>query len=184
MKSIVLLHGLAIMQFLESKVNTTTTSLQPTLISEYVNPVLSATRDVFEMMLGCTPKRTGLKIKEMQTCSQYAVSGVIGVTGRAVGTIVLCLPKQMAIDVLQRMVGTETDSITAEVCDAVGELTNMIAGAAKAQLAHLNLSLSLPNVVRGESYDVSYPSDVSPFCILFESELGPFVIEVGFSKVS
>jgi len=165
-------------------VDTTTASLQNTLISEYVNPVLRASRDVFEMMLGCTPKRVGLKIKGEQTCSEYAVSGVIGVTGRAVGTIVLCLPKQMAIDVLQRMVGTDTDSITAEVCDAVGELTNMIAGAAKAQLAHLNLSLSLPNVVRGESYDVSYPSDISPFCILFESELGSFMIEIGFSKVS
>src|SRR5438309_399703 len=109
--------------------STATTMLTPALIAEYVNPVIRATRDVFEMMLGCVPKRVGLKIKE-QCSPEYSVSGVIGITGRAVGTIVFCMPKQMAIDVLQRMVGTAVDSITPEVRDAVGELTNMIAGAA------------------------------------------------------
>lgn len=158
-------------------------TLDSARVADFINPVLRATRDVFEMMLGCTPKRVGLKMKE-QTCSEHSVSGVIGITGRVVGTIVVCLPKQMAIDLLERMVGTHADSVTAEVCDAVGELTNLIAGAAKTQLAHLNLSVSLPNVVSGEAYDVAYPSDVSPFCILFESELGSFVIEAGFSMIS
>ncbi len=160
-----------------------TTSTQSEMISEYVNPLLSATRNVFEMMLGCTPKRVGLTLK--QHCrAEQAVSGVIGLTGRAVGTIVLQLPTNMAIEVLFRMVGTRAETINSEVCDAVGELTNMIAGAAEAQLSHLNLSLSLPTVINGYSYDVSYPSDVVPFCILFESDLGSFVIETGFSQIS
>ena len=162
---------------------TPTKTLSSNLIADYVNPVIGATREVFEMMLECTPKRVGLKLKEKPGCS-HGVSGVIGITGKAVGTIVVSLPTTMAIEILRRMVGTEADSANAEVCDAVGELTNMIAGAAKAQMAHLELSLSLPNVVSGESYDVSYPSEVSPFCILFESEMGPFTIEVGFSSVS
>lgn len=161
----------------------TSTTLSSNLLADYVNPVILATRDVFAMMLDCTPRRVGLKVKDHAGC-RNSVSGVIGITGRTVGTIVLSLPTPVAIEVLKRMVGTEADSITHEVCDAVGELTNMIAGAAKAKLGHLELSLSLPNVVSGESYDVSYPSDVSPFCILFESEIGAFAIEAGFTKVS
>jgi chemotaxis protein CheX len=161
----------------------TNATLDSARVADFINPVLGATRDVFEMMLGCTPKRVGLKLKE-PCAAGGSVSGVIGITGGVVGTIGVRLPKQMAMDVLERMVGTKADAITPDVCDAVGELTNLIAGAAKSKLAHLNLSVSLPNVVSGEAFDVAYPSDVSPFCILFDSELGSFVIEAGFSQVS
>lgn len=161
----------------------TATPVSSAATADYVNPVIRATRDVFEMMLGCTPKRVGLKLKDGQNTS-FAVSGVIGITGRAVGTIVFCMSETMAREVLKRMVGTEAPSINAEVCDAVGELTNMIAGAAKAQLAHLELSVSLPNVISGQAHVVHYPSEVKPFIILFESDMGPFAIEVGFSSAS
>lgn len=161
----------------------TITPLTSANTAEYVNPVIRATRDVFEMMLGCTPKRVGLKLKEEQS-ADFAVSGVIGITGRAVGTIVFCMTESMAREVLKRMVGTEASTIDAEVCDAVGELTNMIAGAAKAQLAHLELSISLPNVISGEAHVVHYPSEIRPFIILFDSDMGPFAIEVGFSAAS
>jgi hypothetical protein len=30
---------------------------------------------------------------------------------------------------------------------------------------------------------VHYPTEVTPICILFESELGEFIIEVGFAKL-
>lgn len=161
---------------------TATASPESARVADFVNPVLRATREVFETMLGCTPKRVGLKIKDHVT-SENSVSGLIGITGLTIGTISVRLPEDMAIEVLDRMTGTRADSVTPDVCDAVGELTNMIAGSAKAQLAHLDLSLSLPNVVTG-SFDVSYPTEVQPFCVLFESDLGPFVIEAGFTKLS
>jgi chemotaxis protein CheX len=161
----------------------TATSLSSAATADYVNPVIKATRDVFEMMLGCTPKRVGLRLKDDQP-GTFAVSGVIGITGRAVGTIVFCMSEKMAKEVLKRMVGTEAPSINAEVCDAVGELTNMIAGAAKSQLAHLELSISLPNVISGDPHSVHYPSEIKPFIILFDSELGSFAIEAGFSTGS
>lgn len=148
--------------------------------ADCVNPVLTATREVFEMMLGATPRRTGLVFRG-QSPLGCQVSGVVGITGRAVGTIVVCLPKAVALEVLKRMVGTESTEIDDKVCDAVGELTNMIAGSAKAKLTDLDLSIGLPNVISGTDYEVSFPTDVKPFCILFDSELGPFQIEVGFS---
>ena len=162
----------------------TTTAATSTMTAEYVNPVISATRDVFEMMLGCTPKRSGLQLKG-DTTPTHDVSAVIGVTGSSSrGTIVLSFSKQVAIQVLERILGTVETEINAEVCDAVGELTNMIAGAAKAQLAHLDLSISIPNIVVGRDHKVMYSSEVQPICILFESEIGEFLIEVGFARVN
>ena len=44
----------------------------------------------------------------------------------------------------------------------VGELTNMVAGAAKAELDEYELKISLPNVITGESYSVRFPSKATP----------------------
>jgi chemotaxis protein CheX len=151
--------------------------------ADYVNPVIRATRDVFEMMLGCTPKRVGLTLKTEDAQNPFAISAVIGITGRATGTIVFYVSESTALQALQRMTGTEASRVDEHVCDAVGELTNMIAGAAKAQLAELQLSISIPNVVHGDRHSVYFPSHVTPFRILFDSELGPFCVEVGFTAL-
>lgn len=152
------------------------------LTAEYVNPLIVATRNVFAAMLGCVPNRTGLRLRSADD-PRHEVSAVIGVTGKAVGTIVLSLSQQAACEVLQRMIGTEAAQITGEVCDAVGELTNMIAGASKAQLAKYELSISLPNVISGNNHRIHFPSNVRPMVIEFESEIGPLTIEVGFTGV-
>lgn len=152
------------------------------LTAEYGNPVISATRSVFEMMLGCTPVRTGLRLRTLDV-PRHEVSAVIGISGKAAGTIVLNLSRGAACEVLRRMVGVETDSISREVCDAVGELTNMIAGSAKAQLAKYELSISLPNAISGSDHVIHFPSDVQPLVISFESDIGPFTIEVGFTGI-
>lgn len=152
------------------------------LTAEYTNPVIAATRSVFEMMLGCTPVRTGLRLKAQGETSQD-VSAVIGISGKAAGTIIVGLSRDTACQVLQRMVGSAATEVTPEVCDAVGELTNMIAGAAKAQLAKYELSISLPNVVTGHSYVMHAPTDVHPLLISFDSEIGPLTIEVAFTGI-
>ena len=151
-----------------------------TLTADYINPVVTATRTVFQTMLGCTPTRTGLVLKEKMS-PHYELSAVIGISGKVAGTIVLSLSRGAALQVLNRMVGVEAQEITTEVCDAVGELTNMIAGSAKSQMERLELSISLPNIVSGDDHVVHFPSNVQPICLIFESEIGPFAIEVGFS---
>ena len=153
------------------------------LTADYINPVIASTRNVFETMLGCTPKRTGLMLKE-NMYPKYELSAVIGISGKAAGTIVLSLTRETALQVLDRMVGIQADDINTEVCDAVGELTNMIAGSAKAKMEQLELSISIPNIVSGNGHQVHYPSNVTPICIVFESEIGCFAIEVGFSSLA
>lgn len=153
-----------------------------TLTAEYVNPVITATRSVFEMMLNCVPVRTGLRLRSADD-QRHEMSAVIGITGKAAGTIVLNLSQHAACEVLERMVGIQATAINREVCDAVGELTNMIAGSAKAQLAKYELSMSLPNVISGSDHVIHFPSDVQPMIISFESEIGPLTIEVGFTGI-
>lgn len=150
------------------------------LTSNCINPVLSATKSVFEAMLGCSPVRKGIVLKDSSQ-PRYEISAVIGVTGRANGTIALSLKSSTAIEVLDRLVGIQAEEINAEVCDAIGELTNIIVGNTKAKMEELQLSISIPNIITSSGHHVHYPSKVTPICIEFDSEIGPFTVEVGFA---
>jgi chemotaxis protein CheX len=148
---------------------------------DYVNPVIQSAIDVFDKMLNCKAKRIDLKLKET-TAPLHELSAIIGVSGKATGTYVLSLSEQVAIEILNRMVGIEATELDDDVCDAAGEILNMIAGQAKAKLQKLELSLSLPSMITGKNHEIRYPSDVRAICVLFESEIGPFAIEVGFAS--
>ncbi|GAB4142623.1 MAG: chemotaxis protein CheX [Planctomycetaceae bacterium] len=150
------------------------------MTAQCVNPVIRSTITVFETMLGTTPTRTGLLLKESKN-PRHEISAVIGVTGKIAGTIVVSMSKTAAFGVLDALVGIKADEINSDVCDAVGELTNMIAGSSKAQMEKLELSISIPNIISGENHNVHYPSNVQPLCIEFSSDIGPFTIEVGFT---
>lgn len=152
------------------------------LTAEFINPVITSVRSVFETMIGCSPKRLGLQLKD-SACPSHELSAVIGVTGKAVGTIVVSFSRQAAFQVYERFLGATADAITPEVCDAMGELANMIAGGAKSRLETLNLSIGLPTVISGVAHEVHYPSNMMPLCVPFESEIGNFSIEIGFRSL-
>lgn len=162
---------------------TTAAPTASALTAECINPVISSTLTVFETMLNVTPVRTGLALKSSREPA-HAISAVIGVTGKIAGTIVLSMSSTASFGVLDRMVGIEATEINADVCDAIGELTNMIAGAAKAQMEKLELSISIPNIISGPNHNVHYPSNVQPICIDFDSDIGAFAIEVGFTGIT
>jgi chemotaxis protein CheX len=82
------------------------------------------------------------------------------------------------------MLLTPADEVTeTEMVDAVGELANMVAGAAKARLEAFELSVSLPSVITGKAHTVRFPSNVTPICVPFETGWGPLTLEVGMSSV-
>lgn len=160
----------------------TSTQITAETTTALINPIISAVIRTFESMLECTPKRTRLELKK-QDASGYPLSAIVALTGKLNGTIVFNVSEPVALGVLQRLVFEEAAEITPEVCDAVGEVANMIAGSAKAELSHLNLSLGIPSMVLGKDHEVFYPPEVSqPMCVHFDCELGPFLIEFGFRQ--
>ncbi len=146
--------------------------------AEYINPFLSATVAVFDTMLGCKLGRRDPFVKESFQ-PEHEVSGIIGLSGRAKGTVVLSLNKEAALQATSVLLKEKRTELNAEVIDAIGELTNIIAGNAKSQLEHLALNVSLPTVVTGSDVSIEFPRDVSPICIPFESSWGQISVEVG-----
>ena len=148
--------------------------------AEYINPFLTSTISAFDTMLGCTLVR-GTPYVKNGAQPEHEVSGVIGLSGRAKGTIVLGLGREAALSAAEALLQERPPEINADVTDAVGELANIIAGSAKAQLEHLRLSVGLPTVITGKGHCVEFPRQVTPICIPFQSDWGPVAVEVGLT---
>lgn len=146
--------------------------------AEYINPFLTAAISAFDTMLGCTLTRGTLYVKNGSQ-PEHEVSGIIGLSGKAKGTVVLGLGREAALSAAETLLEERPPEINADVTDAVGELANIIAGSAKAKLENLSLSVSLPTVITGKGHCVEFPRQVTPICIPFESKWGPITVEVG-----
>ncbi len=146
--------------------------------AEYINPFLVSTSSVFSQMLGINVTRQAPFIRR-DFQPQHDVTGIIGLTGKTTATVAVSVPKQMALTVTGTLLGETPDDINNQVVDAVGEITNMVAGGAKAQLESLALNLGLPTVIIGKSSFIAFPSAATPMSIPFDCPLGAFVVEVG-----
>jgi chemotaxis protein CheX len=144
----------------------------------HINPFLRSVAHTFSTMLGAQTKRGELSLGDPRK-RKYPISGIIGLSGEATGMVVINLSEEVAIKAASKLLLEEQTKINDEVIDAVGELANMIAGQAKAELTEYNLSISLPSVVTGEGHEVRFPSNKPPLCVPFETDLGPLFLEVG-----
>lgn len=149
----------------------------------YINPFIESTVSVFDTMLGCSATRTGLQVNDRFE-PEYDVTGIIGLSGKASGDIVISFEKALALSATEALIGVHYDAITDDVIDTIGELTNMIAGSAKSSMADLELKLALPTVIVGKNHSIRFPSKVKPVSIPFESDWGSFSIEVGLLECS
>lgn len=146
--------------------------------ADLINPFLTSTASVFTTMLGTEVQRKKPFLRTNFT-PQFDVTGIIGLNGKAIGTVALSIKSDMALAVTEQLIGERPTEVNSQVVDAVGELTNMIAGAAKAQLPQLEMSVGLPTVVIGKAPCIAFPSRATPIAIPFECKWGSFVVEVG-----
>ncbi|MCD6507354.1 chemotaxis protein CheX [Candidatus Poribacteria bacterium] len=164
--------------------------------AEYINPFVAALENFCEMMLGCKVERGKLKLANSaleiehpdvdQAFAKYDITALIGLSGKARGTVALLFPAKTALMITRRFL--ETDKIFKiddTVIDAVAEMVNIVAGSAKRQLSdELGLiKLSLPTVVRGRNFEIKYPTGSVWLQIPFNSTLGPFFMQVSFEKI-
>ncbi len=147
--------------------------------AEHINPFVESTANVFGTMLNCELTRGAIQLKQSSQ-PLYEISGIIGLTGLAAGTVVLSLPRETAFAATQTMLMLDAPptEINSDVTDAIGELANMVAGAAKAKLEALHMSVTVPTVVVGQA-QIDFPSRMSPILIPFTSPFGPLSVEVG-----
>jgi len=150
--------------------------------AEHINPFLTALSNTFSTMLQCETRRGEISLSSVGG-QKYPISGVIGLSGKAVGTVVINMSEEVALQGASAMLMMEMTEIDDDVLDAVGEIANMIAGQAKAELDEYDLSVSLPNIITGEGHEVRFPSDAKAIAVPFDTDLGPLRLIVGLEAV-
>lgn len=148
-------------------------------MDDYLIPFVDSTFSVFQTMLNCQLKQ-GEALQNDRFQPQYDVSGVIGLSGEVSGTVILSVEREVALQATQALLGAAPDEVDEEVIDAIGELTNMVAGGAKTKLTTFNMSLALPAVITGRNHAIAFGSRVRPVAVPFQSEWGAITVEVGF----
>lgn len=149
--------------------------------AEHVNPFIKATIETFTAMVNVkvTPGKVKLKGKED---SDYDVSGIIGLGGGAKGSVAVSFPRLSALAMVRAFTGEKVVTNTVMV-DAIGELANIIAGAAKKDLTQYKISISLPTVVMGEKHAINGPVDTINMVVPFDSECGKFYLALSFKSL-
>jgi len=150
---------------------------------KYINPFLQASMNLFKTHLGL--KVTSAKPFLMEDPHDlYEVSGIIGLAGETEGAVVLSFSRETAINIVSRMSGKRYHALGTEIIDGVGELINIIAGNAKQGLLEFRIKISLPGVITGNTYRIHWPDGVPVICIPFESDAGPFTVNVSLKGAS
>jgi chemotaxis protein CheX len=148
---------------------------------EHVNPFIKATLETFTMMVGVKATIGKPRLKG-DTAVTHDVSGIIGLTGDAKGAVALSFPENTAIDTVARFIGEPLTEMSPDVHDAIGELANIIAGAAKRDLTDFKISISLPTVVSGAGHQIYEAKDVLSMLIPFQYDNFTFDLAVALKS--
>lgn len=151
----------------------------------FINPFLEAVVSVLGTMANVEGKPGKPYVNTTRTATGD-VTGIIGITGQSAGTMSLTLSKGAILLIVNNMLHESYTDLNDDIADAVGELTNMIAGQARMHLSQqgLNFQASTPSVIMGKGHRLSHVSGSPILAIPFTTEGGDLVVEVAFADVA
>lgn len=145
--------------------------------SSYVMPFVRSIQNVFSTMLHTQVTVLKPRLRETPETG-HDVSGVIGFTGQVTGAVVLGFPRASAEQLVSRFVGSPVDMEHPDFTDAVGEVVNMVAGAAKAKFTDRDVRMSCPSVVVGSGHQIFQKREWPIIQLPCECDAGQFSVQV------
>jgi chemotaxis protein CheX len=151
----------------------------------FVNAYLQAVQNVFKTMLQLDIMM-GKPLLKKDGHTSGEVTGVIGFAGDKHGAFSLAFSRKGALFAYKKIVDEDLPEITADVVDAIGELTNIISGQTRVQIERLGykLSAALPTVVVGNNVAINFitklPIISLPFTFETASETERLFLDFSF----
>ena len=147
------------------------TATDPSIL-KHADCVVEAAGQVFETTCG-----TSLQpLPGQDLAGEEVVLAIISLVGDLDWAVFVGLPRQTAIKVAHAFAGFDIPFESEDMGDAIGELTNILAGLVKSHLdaKGLEVAISLPTVVRAQGMEMLFQqkADVETFC--YDCELGRF----------
>lgn len=146
---------------------------------KFINPFLEGTLSVLKTMAFVEP-RAGKPYLKMDSLAKGDISGIIGLTGSAAGSLALSFSEGAILKIVSNMLGEEIKDINSDIKDAVGEITNMVSGVARKNLEAegFYVQAAIPTVVSGKNHSIAHVMGGPSLIIPFEINEGAFVVDI------
>jgi chemotaxis protein CheX len=136
-----------------------------------------AAQEVFELMLSCK-----LTVPENPVDFNPDITAMVGLAGQLCGVMSIRCDHKSAGLMASKMLGIEVDKAGPEMCDAFGEVCNMVAGNFKNKISGLGdgCMLSVPTVITGTDYNLRSLTDSAGIEVklLFEGRPVTITLEI------
>jgi chemotaxis protein CheX len=148
--------------------------------NDLVAAFAKAAKDTFKGMFGVDAAESGVRELGGAEDHEWDISGLIGIAGQVQGVAAVRLKQSFVASLLA---GSGVASGGAEEGRAlegglVGEMTNIIAGAAVSAMRDLQIDIAPPVVVRGVNHKICWPAIAPVMAIVFESPSGGFEVDL------
>ncbi len=151
--------------------------------NEMTSYIVDATKEVFSTMAAmevedCYP------LVEPVTQFHCSITGMVGMAGSYTGMLSIHCPAPLAMQITSNMLGMEVDEVGEDVNDALGEIANMLGGHVKQVISKggLDLNLSIPTVISGESYTIHSVIDDDCVVVPFQYDNTKFLVGLTLRK--
>ena len=127
-----------------------------TTYDDVVEEIVSSTNEVFSTMIPMEIKSDGSFYQKEDMISTDVIS-LVSFTGEHSGILAVFCSKEIALKITSGMLGIEATEIDQDTKDAMGEVTNMIAGTLKNKIFEKfgAMHLSVPIVIAGGDLTIS-----------------------------
>ena len=145
-----------------------------------VNPFIEGALHILDTTASVKAKPEPIFLKK-DTISFGDITGMLNMDGDVSGSIAVTFYKKSILGVVSAMFGEEMTEMNEEIDDAVGEISNMVAGHVTTKMTEMGkkVKIKLDRVISGENYVIEhFDASEQVLAIPFKTTKGKFVIEI------
>ena len=151
-----------------------------------VNPFIEGTLHILDTtaFVKVTPESPYLKTTSL---TQGDITGFLEISGDLSGTAAISFSKKSILGIVSAMFGEEMTEINDEIADAVGEISNMVAGHVTTKIAELSkkIKVKFVEIIMGEGQPLSHnPAGSHTVSIPFRTTKGKVLLEVCYAEAA
>lgn len=156
---------------------------KPKIDVGHVNPFIQATLDTLARMIGIVAVPGKIRPGKDSDIA-HDISGIIGLAGDVKGMVCLSFPQDTALKIANKFMESDYQALDDEPAGAIGEIANIVAGAAKRDLKGLNIDISLPTVFQGGKLKIADSQAGLAFVVPFDSPMGRFDLLINLKSAA
>lgn len=148
--------------------------------TKFINPVLTAMVSTLKTMTQVDFKPGTPSVKK-DSVSKGDITGIMSLSGPSAKiSIAMTFPVQVMERIADKILPPDAPKTTGALADLVGELNNIIAGAAKQILTDdgFKFEMSLPVIIIGAEHIITHKARGPSILLPVTSDLGGFYVEI------